>query len=187
MDLGGMQCRWHLLLLIIQLHSVVCSTFVVAVDCTASNKTENVQLVTTKHTPNKFHNFNPGISSFFPCLGEQAGPTRLGEGNEAVPYLPVILLTPRTACQQYQWVRVCTASQKKQSHEAAYPEPRALHHLHKRPREALTFSFTATSHLQEESGITALLWMQTWPVHGNQQIKLRKLFTVWYEVFWRKC
>lgn len=77
MDLGGIQCRWHLFLLIIELYSVVCSTFVVTVDCTASNETQNVQLVTIKHTSNKCHNFNPGISCFFPCSGEQDGTARL--------------------------------------------------------------------------------------------------------------
>lgn len=68
----------------------------IAVDCTASN--ENVQLVTTKHTPNTFHNFNRGICSFFPCLGEQAGLARVEGGNEAVPYPPVTLLAPRAVC-----------------------------------------------------------------------------------------
>lgn len=77
MDLGGIQCRWHLLLLIIELYSVVCSTFVVTLDCTASNEIQNVQLVTTKHTSNKCHNFNPGIASCFSCSGEQDGPARL--------------------------------------------------------------------------------------------------------------
>lgn len=90
-------------LLIRQTCSVVCSTFVLTVDCTASNKID-VQLMNTKHVPKETFFFffykNPGTCSFFPYLRKELDQTRRERGSKAVPYLPVTLLAQRTVwCQ----------------------------------------------------------------------------------------